>query len=311
MKGKAIFSGIVLLLLASLPVSADNCATSGMNPTSSAPVSNTIGVPFTNANGQAVIINPQTFVPPSLLEGFVPAGQVLASSELLYNPMRLASTVPMAPKAVVIPGGSASDNISTPNAQAAFAGTYYATGVLHTQPGAGDLDGTLAAGMGFGPASKAVEVGFTVADVSNFGDVLINTKAHLYNETENAPGLAVGIENIFGAAPAQNETSAYLVASKNYWDVDKIKAGRLAFARTAVSVGYGSGRFDDTPFASVSTSLSSDTKAIGEYVSKGFNLGFSWAPSKPGNLIVVAGWQDIFQEPSLTLGVGMGFYRFR
>ncbi|MGI6384523.1 MAG: hypothetical protein ACOX1G_04580 [bacterium] len=297
MRSRTIIIGSVLLLLAALPATASNCATSGVNPNSSTPVSNTIGMPFANANGQTLIINPQVFVPAVLMQGL--------------TTRHLASTVPMAPKAVVIPGGYAADNISTPNAQAAFAGTYYVTGVLHTQPGAGDLDGTLAAGMGFGPASRAVEIGATIADVSDIDDVLINAKVHFFNETESAPGLAVGVENIFGVAPAQEETSAYLVASKNYWDMERINAGRLAFAKTAVSVGYGSGRFGNSPFAALSTSLSSDTKAIGEYIDKGFNIGFSWAADKPRNLVIVAGWQDIFGDSSLTLGIGMGFYRFR
>ncbi|MDD4558718.1 MAG: YjbH domain-containing protein [bacterium] len=297
MRSKAIIIGSILLLLAALPAAANNCATSGVNPNSSAPVSNTIGMPFANANGQTLVINPQIFVPAVFMQGL--------------SKWQLASTVPMAPRAVVIPGGYAADNISTPNAQAAFAGTYYVTGVLHTQPGAGDLDGTLAAGMGFGPASNAVEIGATIADVSDIGDVLFNAKFHFFNETESAPGLAVGVENIFGASPAQEETSAYLVASKSYWDMERINAERLAFAKTAVSVGYGSGRYGNSPFAAVSTSLSGETKAIGEYIDKGFNVGFSWAANKPGNLVVVAGWQDIFGDSSLTLGIGMGFYRFR
>jgi hypothetical protein len=74
-----------------------------------------------------------------------------------------------------------------------------------------------------------------------------------------------------------------------------------------VSLGWGTGRFDDNPFGSVSTSLTDRAKGILEYDGRGVNAGLSIAPmrSYPGLIFLVAG-QDLNHSDLRTISAAAG-----
>jgi hypothetical protein len=218
------------------------------------------------------------------------------------------------PEYVAFPGGTAADNISTHNAFSAYSGIYFIgfSGIRQkTRTEAGIVTGTDGAaviGIGFGRPSRALEVSVTMADISEHNDFFPNLKIHFKNETKTSPAWAVGMEDVTDRiSKAQAERSAYITATKSFWSRNQVERGKMLFARTVVSLGWGTGRFDNNPFGSVSTSLTDRAKGILEYDGRGVNAGLSIAPmrSYPGLVFLVAG-QDLNHSDIRTVSAAAG-----
>jgi hypothetical protein len=160
-------------------------------------------------------------------------------------------------------------------------------------------DGSALIGLGLGKCRQhPVELSLTVGDVSAVSDVFYNVKALVTPETKDVPAVAVGAEDITDTANSrQAEQSFYLAASKSFWSRARVEAGDALFARSVVTVGYGSGRFGDNAFVAASTS---------------FNAGISVAPLRdyPGVVMVVGGVRlNDSDLRTITAGLGITFWK--
>jgi len=224
------------------------------------------------------------------------------------------------PAFIEFPGGTAADGISSQIAYTACANMYYVgasairqrtktpSGVVTT------TDGSALFGLGLGECrGHPIELSLTVGDVSGFGDVFYNVKGLVTPETRSTPAIAIGAEDVTDTArSAQAERSVYAVATKSIWSRRRVEAGDALFARSVVSVGYGTGRFGNEPFVALSTSISARSKAIIELVDSDFNVGISLAPLRdyPGVVGIIGGVRLNDSElRTITAGVGITFWK--
>jgi hypothetical protein len=225
------------------------------------------------------------------------------------------------PSFIEFPGGTASDAISAQVAYTACDQMYYVGASVirqKTRTASGEVmtgtDGSALIGLGLGKCRQhPVELSLTVGDVSAVSDVFYNVKALVTPETKDVPAVAVGAEDITDTANSrQAEQSFYLAASKSFWSRARVEAGDALFARSVVTVGYGSGRFGDNAFVAASTSLSARSKVIAEWVDSDFNAGISVAPLRdyPGVVMVVGGVRlNDSDLRTITAGLGITFWK--
>jgi hypothetical protein len=225
------------------------------------------------------------------------------------------------PSFVEFPGGTAADGISSQIAYTACDQMYYVgASVIRQKTKASDgtiletTDGSALFGLGLGGCRKhPIELSLTVADVSEFDDFFYNVKGLVTPETRKMPAVAIGGEDFTDTADTrQAERSIYLVATKSIWSRKRVESGDPMFARSVVSVGYGTGRFGHKPFAALSTSISARSKAIVEVVDSDINAGFSVAPLKeyPGVVAVVGGVRlNDSDLRTITAGIGITFWK--
>jgi len=225
------------------------------------------------------------------------------------------------PTFIEFPGGTAADSISSQIAYTACENMYYAgASVIRQKQKWSDgsitqsTDGSALFGLGLGKCrGNAVELSVTVGDVSAFSDIFYNVKALVTPETKDMPAIAVGAEDVTDTArTAQAERSIYAVATKSIWSRKRVEAGDPLFARSVISVGFGSGRFGDSPFVAASTSLSARSKAIVELVDSDVNAGFSLTPLReyPGVVVVVGGMRlNDSDLRTVSAGLGITFWK--
>jgi hypothetical protein len=144
-----------------------------------------------------------------------------------------------------------------------------------------------------------------MADVSEFSDFLISAKYQFLGETPSRPAMAVGIDAI-NEIPEQMQSSPYIVASKCL---------PIAKLPLLVSLGWGSGRFQDNFFGSLAFILSRRWNFIVEYDGLGGNVGISFADKiwlwKPLPVVIILGVHNAFaSEEESTFGVGVGIRFF-
>lgn len=225
------------------------------------------------------------------------------------------------PSFIEFPGGTAADGISSQIAYTACDQMYYVGASVIRQkretPSGTILtstDGSALFGLGLGKCRKhPVEFSLTVGDVSASSDIFYNVKGLVRPETRGSPAIAIGAEDVTGTArTVQAERSIYAVATKGIWSRRRVEAGNPLFARSVVSVGYGTGRFGHMPFAAVSTSISARSKAIVELVDSDMNAGISLAPFRdyPGVVGILAGVRlNDSKLRTITAGVGITFWK--
>jgi len=213
---------------------------------------------------------------------------------LLCAGMALATRCAAQELIYALPGGASADTISTPNAFAAPAGVYYLAVSAHTEPKWNEaLDGLAVFGAGTGTVRSAVELSVVTSDLSRLSGQFLSVKWHFHNETASAPALAVGVEDV--TAEASRSASAYIAATKTFWDTSAHSAFLM---RKAVSVGFGGGRFQKRLFGAASASLDPFSKAIIEYDGRGLNAGLSVArPATARSVIVMVLGRQRFNEP--------------
>jgi len=225
------------------------------------------------------------------------------------------------PSFIEFPGGTAADGISSQIAYTACENMYYVGASVIRQkretPSGTVLtstDGSALVGLGLGKCRKhPLELSLTVGDVSAFSDIFYNAKALVTPETRGTPAMAIGAEDITDTArSAQAERSVYAVATKSIWSRRRVEAGDPLFARSVVSLGYGTGRFGHKPFAAFSTSVSPRSKAIVELVDNDLNAGISLAPFRdyPGVVGIIGGMRlNDSKLRTITAGVGITFWK--
>jgi len=120
-------------------------------------------------------------------------------------------------------------------------------------------------GAGLGKRGYGTELTLTIADVSKFSDLLFSIKHQLCSETSTRPAVALGVDAI-NEIPEQMERSIYLVGSK-YFTRSKLPM--------VVSLGWGTGRFNDNVFGSVALIWRRNWSFIGEYDGRAVNVGVS------------------------------------
>lgn len=197
----------------------------------------------------------------------------------------------------------AAGNISTPSGftetgeDSIFAG--FSVVANQTAPGGSGADGGLFVGAGFGKPGKSFELTFTIADVSEFSDLVVSGRLGFQKESGSIPAIALGVEGLF-EVPGQLEHSPYIVASKTF------PQAKIPFI---ASLGWGGGRFEDNFFGALAIVLKREMNFIVEYDGAGGNLGLSYALKK--NLVLTLAWQDAFaseQESTLALGGAITFH---
>jgi hypothetical protein len=224
------------------------------------------------------------------------------------------------PSFIEFPGGTAADSISSQIAYTACDQMYYVGASVIRQKQRTDstilesTDGSALVGLGLGGCrDHPIELSLTVGDVSEFDDIFYNVKGLVTPETRGMPAIAIGAEDFTDTADSrQAERSVYVVATKSIWSRRRVEAGEPMFARSVISVGYGSGRFNHEPFVALSTSISARSKAIVEMVDSDFNAGFSVAPFReyPGVVAVVGGVRlNDSDLRTITAGVGITFWK--
>ncbi len=227
---------------------------------------------------------------------FILAWAVLAASSALGQ---TGVETPGPPAFVPFLGGTAAETITAPSAYCAYSGIYYAGAfgirqITYDPSGrrSSGLDGALTVGLGLGNPGHGLQLSATVADVSNFTDIYGNAKWQLTPEGTSLPALAVGLENVFAnVSERQAVRTPYVVASRTFWNRQRVLTGQPLFARTTLSVGYGGGRFGHQPFAALATSLSSRSQALLEHDRWGTSIGYSVAPlaRQPGIVLTAIG----------------------
>lgn len=172
-----------------------------------------------------------------------------------------------------------------------------------TAPGGGEGgDAGVFAGGGFGRKGSSLEITLTVADVSNFKDFLISGKYQFMAETPTRPAMAIGVEGI-KEIPGQLERSPYIVGSKFF---PKLKLPVIA------SLGWGSGRFNNSIFGGLAFVITRSWTFIAEYDGLGANVGTSFAVKifKDRPVTFTLGVQDAFAseyDSTFTFGAGIRF----
>lgn len=197
----------------------------------------------------------------------------------------------------------AGGTISTHSAYGEYTGESYFVGfALNTGGGGGE---SIFAGTGLGKKGNSLELTVTMADVSQFSDILFSAKYQFLGETATRPAMAVGIDAI-NEIPDQMERSPYVVISKYF------PTGRLPMV---VSLGWGSGRFQDSFFGALAFILGRQWNVIVEYDGLGGNAGISFGTElplrKPLPLVVTLGFQNAFasdEESVLSIGAGIRFH---
>lgn len=192
----------------------------------------------------------------------------------------------------------ASATISTHSAYAEYSGEGYFAGFCLNANNTGQ---GIFAGTGLGKEGNSLELVLTVADVSEFSDFLISAKYQFLGETSSRPAMAVGIDAI-NEIPGQMHSSSYIVASKCL---------RTAKLPLLASLGWGSGRFGNNFFGSLTFILSRRWNFIVEYDGRGGNVGTSFATEislwRPLPVVVILGVHNVFaSDEESTFGVGVG-----
>lgn len=172
-----------------------------------------------------------------------------------------------------------------------------------TAPGGEKTDMGMFGGLGVGRKGNSLELTLTVADVSDFKDFLFSAKYQFLEETPTRPAMAVGVEGI-NEIPEQLERSPYIVASKFFFNP------RVPLI---LSLGWGSGRFNDSFFGALALILSPSWSLIVEYDGLGGNVGTSFLLPLPGiqsPCVLTLGIQDAFwsdYDSTFTLAGGIRF----
>ena len=164
---------------------------------------------------------------------------------------------------------------------------------------------TIFAGTGLGKRGSSVEFVLTVADVSKLSDILISAKYQFLRETPTRPAMAVGMDAI-NEIPAQMPRSPYIVASK-YFPRERLPL--------VASLGWGSGRFQDSFFGDLTFILGRNWNFIVEYDGLGGNLGISFGSElslwRPFGVVGILGFQNAFasdEKSAFSLGAGIQFH---
>jgi hypothetical protein len=134
--------------------------------------------------------------------------------------------------------------------------------------GGRDSNGMLEGSVGFGSAGHGMCL--TVDAVDNEFDAVINLQGQVLAETDRRPAVSVGVldllnerEAIAGAPPGDNGARSFYVAAT--------KRLEAADRPLHVTVGWGSDRFRDRPFAGVSYDVHRRVKVLAEYDGFGVN----------------------------------------
>lgn len=125
------------------------------------------------------------------------------------------------------------NNITTPNAFAAYQGIAYSSISGHRGPGSdNELDAVSAAGVGFGRPGRGLEVTCTMGDVSGTGGFFPSVRWQIQPETFALPAVAIGIEDLGNLNPEQCQQTPYVVATKTFFRLSDRPLG-------ATSVRFG------------------------------------------------------------------------
>ncbi|TKJ44702.1 hypothetical protein CEE34_10870 [Candidatus Aerophobetes bacterium Ae_b3a] len=161
---------------------------------------------------------------------------------------------------------------------------------------------TVFGGTGFGKRGNSLELTVTMADVSQFSDFLFSAKYQFLGETATRPAMAVGVDAI-NEIPDQMPRSFYIVASKY------VPLRRLPLV---ASLGWGSGRFQDSFFGDLTFILGKHWSFIAEYDGLGGNLGISFGTElslwRPFPVVFLLGFENAFasdEKSAVTLGAGI------
>ena len=195
----------------------------------------------------------------------------------------------------------ASGTISTHSAYAEYSEESYFAGFGFNTNNTGQ---GIFAGTGLGKKGNSLELVLTMADVSEFSDFLISAKYQFLSETPSRPAMAAGVDAI-NEIPEQMSTSPYLVASKCF-PLEKLPL--------LASLGWGSGRFQDSFFGSVAFVMHENWNFIVEYDGLGGNVGLSFGSEvylwKALPVVLLLGVQNAFasdEESTFSVGAGIKF----
>ena len=147
--------------------------------------------------------------------------------------------------------------------------------------------------------SEGVEVGFDRFQYDDNQDpgTLLNAKWSFIPETDQKPGVAVGIIDLTNDL----ETTVYFVASKSLGETLEYYEGELV--NTRVHIGFGGGQLRSL-FVGASGYLGNRLQITGEWDSTSVQAGgrLRVTPS----LTVHAGWFDVFNSGNARASFGAG-----
>ncbi len=165
----------------------------------------------------------------------------------------------------------------TPGAGYAAVGVYYGDYDAKLDPFYNDKFGNGSAIIGLGLGAKS-RVFVSAMFLSKVWDCAYNAQFMLRDETDSAPSLAVGMQDI--ARTEAHNRSPYVAATKRY---------EVCGVPCYATVGFGGGRFDDKPFGGVSASLNRHVSGIIEYDGFQANIGVVTRPFPDHGVSVLVG----------------------
>lgn len=122
----------------------------------------------------------------------------------------------------------------------------------------------------------------------------LSAQVSLFNETIATPAISVGIQDIRNKEV--DGRSLYVVATKGF-----LLAGKGAYA----TLGFGTGRFLDRPFAGISIPLTASLNFAAEWDGFQRNTGIGWKPQgRNGNLTVLGSYNN---QTGWLLGGSLAF----
>ncbi len=133
-----------------------------------------------------------------------------------------------------------------------------------------DANGTGVLSVGFLPPENAVC--FTVAWVDDNFDAAYNLQVQVLKEREERPAVSVGVldmlnqrEEFFGTPPGDSGARSFYVAATKRLGAEENPLH--------VTVGWGSGRYNNSPFFGACYDAHDRVKVLGEYDGFSFNAG--------------------------------------
>jgi hypothetical protein len=223
----------------------------------------------------------------------------------LFIGLTVLSTLSIATNATANPATT----LFVPSGYGADSGSAYVTADIQSNTrGTNKADGEIGVGIGLGDASNGVgiDANYTVNSLSGSGGGTTGDggfSLKLHRRLSDDTSVAIGYNQFakIGTSDYPNN-SVYGSVTKVFATKEKLSD---SFSRVAVTVGYGSGVFNNRPFGAVAVRVAKPISLIAEYTGQDIAAGVSFAVSD--NLTLTAGARDIDRGARFVAGASYGF----
>ncbi len=135
-----------------------------------------------------------------------------------------------------------------------------------------DVNGMTVSGVGFGAPRHGICLSYPAVD--QWPGRMVSVQAQVVGESRRRPAVSVGILDLFNEDEATVNVR-YGQGARSYYVAATKRLGEEKHPLHA-TLGWGSGRFHDAPFAGASYDVARRVKVMGEYDGYQFNAGAAW-----------------------------------